>query len=137
MNSSITLRNTTSELPRLMTYVEELGCEGVLPREYILGIQLALEEAVSNIMLYAYPEAEDSIITIGVEYDDSRVTFCIVDEGVAFDPTGLPDVDTSLSSTEREIGGLGVFIVRKIMDRVGYNRKDGKNILTLTKLINR
>ena len=60
--------------------------------------------------------------------------FKITDSGVSFAPTDAPDVDTSLSAEERRIGGLGIFLVRQLMDTINYERIDGKNVLTLTKL---
>ena len=94
---------------------------------------LALEEAVSNVMLYAYPDKSGQVL---VECDKSdKLVFTITDSGVPFDPTQQKEPDVTQNLDERPIGGLGIFLVRQIMDDIRYERKDNKNILTLTKQI--
>lgn len=98
-----------------------------------MSLNLAIEEAVVNVMDYAYPEGEKGDVDIEVQADDEWLTFIISDKGVAFDPTTKEDADTTLSAEERPIGGLGIFLVRKLMDTIQYERTDGKNVLTLRK----
>ena len=99
------------------------------------SLNLALEEAVANVMKYAYPEGETHDIVLSVKLIDNRLIFKLIDTGKPFDPTIVPDADVNLSAEDRQIGGLGIFLVRQIMDSVEYRRIDGKNILTMIKLL--
>ena len=127
---SLVMRNDIQQIPTLAEWIEMLG----LPQELNMPINLALEEAVSNVMLYAYPGKSGQVL---VECDKSnKLVFTITDSGVPFDPTQQIDPDVTQSAEERPIGGLGIFLVRKIMDDVRYERKEDKNILTLVKSLN-
>lgn len=137
MNRRITLHNDTCELPRLMSFVEEFVHDAEIANEMVMPLQLAIEESVVNIMHYAYPGQESGDIEIGMEYNRHSVVVTIEDYGVEFDPCSVADADISLSAEEREIGGLGIFITRQIMDTVEYCRRCEKNILILTKIINK
>jgi anti-sigma regulatory factor (Ser/Thr protein kinase) len=97
-----------------------------------MSINLALEEAVTNVMLYAYPDGKGKVL-IEAEKNDKLITFIISDNGIPFDPTSSPEADITLSAEERSIGGLGIHLVRQIMDHISYERKDDTNILTLVK----
>ena len=100
-----------------------------------MSINLALEEAVTNVISYAYPEGTEGEIKVDAIARKDSLRFTISDFGQEFDPTATPEVDTSLALEDRPIGGLGIHLVRKIMDRVSYKRQDDMNILTLTKTI--
>ena len=94
-------------------------------------IGIAVDEIFSNIARYAYhPEIGAATVRVAVS-DDIAIEF--EDSGVAYDPLSKNDPDISLSAEQREIGGLGIFMVKNIMDSVEYRREDGKNILTITK----
>ena len=121
------MRNDIQQIPTLAEWIEGLG----IPAELNMPINLALEEAVTNVMLYAYPGQHGSVL---VEFAPP-MTFTITDSGIPFDPTQKEEADISLSVEEREIGGLGIHLVRQIMDEVRYERKDDKNVLTLIKTI--
>ena len=92
-----------------------------------------MEEAVVNVMEYAYPEGTQGKVDISASVEGDDVIFVISDSGTAFDPTAKADVDVNQEVEDRPIGGLGIHLVRKIMDSVKYERIDGKNILTLQK----
>ena len=139
---ALIMRNDIQQIPTLPEWLEDLG----LPMELSMPINLALEEAVTNVMLYAYPgksgqvlvECTKDLRSEGVKEERSeseRLIFTITDSGVPFDPTQKEEVDTTLSAEEREIGGLGIHLVRQIMDEVRYARIDDKNVLTLIKNI--
>jgi anti-sigma regulatory factor (Ser/Thr protein kinase) len=85
-------------------------------------------------MNYAYPTGEKGDIDIEVLIDDKGLTFVIADSGTPFDPTAEKEADTTLTAEDRPIGGLGIFLVRQLMDSISYERKEGKNRLTLGKL---
>ena len=88
-----------------------------------------------NAISYAYPEGKEGIVSVYADSDRREVRFTIVDSGVPFDPTAVVPGDTRLDAQERPIGGLGILLTRRIMDSVSYSRKEGKNVLTLTKNI--
>jgi sigma-B regulation protein RsbU (phosphoserine phosphatase) len=126
---SLVMRNDIQQIPTLAEWVESLG----IPEELNMPINLALEEAVSNVMLYAYPDSNSGRVLVEAEKSDKRVVFTISDSGIPFDPTQKEEPDITQAAEDRPIGGLGIFLVRQIMDEIAYERKDGKNILTLLK----
>ena len=97
-----------------------------------MQMNLAIEEAVVNVMNYAFPEGVRSTILLEVNADDSQVTFELRDEGAPFDPT-TKEVDVDSHVKNGVIGGLGIHLIRHYMDTVTYERKDGQNILTMRK----
>ncbi|MBR6893843.1 MAG: SpoIIE family protein phosphatase [Bacteroidaceae bacterium] len=130
---SIVLNNDIQEVPQLAAFVDEV-CEAVgFNPAVTMQMNLALEEAVVNVMNYAYPPGIRGKVTIDASANDVRLKFTIIDSGRPFDPTVQADVDTTLSVKERPIGGLGIHIVRQIMDSINYERIDGQNVLTLRK----
>ena len=131
---AIVMRNDIQQIPTLSEWIEGLG----IPETLNMPINLALEEAVSNVMLYAYPDSSGQVFVEFVKGEsahDKKLIFTITDGGIPFDPTQQAEADTSLSAEEREIGGLGIHLVRQIMDEVRYKREDDKNVLTLIKSI--
>ena len=108
--------------------LEKCGC----PMKSMNQICLALEEAFVNVASYAYPES-DGDAELRIEYDSDRVLLMLSDSGVPFNPLENAEPDVTLSAEERDIGGLGIFMVKKIMDEVAYSYSDGKNILTMEK----
>lgn len=133
MEKTLILKNDIAEISRLAEFVENLGEEFMLTPDLVFNLNLVLEEAVSNVILYAYPKEEHEIITLSAKKDDNMLIFVLTDSGKEFDPTQIPDADVSLSAEEREIGGLGIFLIRQIMNTVEYQRIEGRNVLTLGK----
>ena len=99
-------------------------------------LQLAVEEAVVNVIDYAYPNDIEGSIEVRMMSDGQSLKIVIIDSGVFFDPTAKEKTDTTLSAEERQIGGLGLLLVRELMDSINYEREEGKNILTLIKKYN-
>ena len=142
MNSQITeeterhliLHNDIQQIPQLAEFVEAVADIAKLDVGLAMSLNLALEEAVSNVIMYAYPPGSDGLVDVEAIIRKNELRFIISDSGVAFDPTAAPDADITLDVSERPIGGLGIFLVRNIMDEVSYTRSDdGKNILTMIK----
>ncbi len=130
---SIMLSNDISQLPLLHTFMDHV-CKAMGFDEAVsMQMNLALEEAVVNVMDYAYPEGTTGTVNIEAQANDVRLKFTISDSGKKFDPTTVATVDTTLSAEERSIGGLGIFMVRQLMDSVNYERIGGFNVLTLRK----
>lgn len=135
MQHSITLDNDIEQVPTLADFVDQVCEEVGIDLAVAIQMNLAMEEAVVNVMSYAYPEGTEGLVTIEATDADHVLTFTITDSGKPFDPTAKAEVDTTLSAEERPIGGLGIHLVRQLMDSVNYERSDGKNILTLRKKI--
>lgn len=133
MQHSITLTNDIQQVPQLADFVD-MVCEEVgMDMAVAIQMNLAMEEAVVNVMSYAYPADTVGDVTIEAVTIADQLQFTITDCGTPFDPTAKEDVDTTLSAEERPIGGLGIHLVRQLMDSITYERIDGKNVLTLRK----
>ena len=161
MKKQIILENRIDELVRLSAFIDALGEEWSIAPEVVFNLQLALEECATNVIMYAYPPEEKQTLLVTAELvehdlvkqDPSEhdlmkqepveqgpvkhdLVLTIEDGGLPFDPTQVAEADTTLSAEERPIGGLGIFLVRQLMDTVAYQRVEGKNRLTLIKRIN-
>ncbi len=133
MQHSITLTNDIQQVPQLADFVD-MVCEEVgMDMAVAIQMNLAMEEAVVNVMSYAYPADTVGDVTIEAVTIADQLQFTITDSGIPFDPTTKDEVDTTLSAEERPIGGLGIHLVRQLMDSINYERIDGKNVLTLRK----
>ena len=133
MEKSIILTNDISEINKLSEFVEEIGNELSLAPDVAFNLNLVLEEAVVNIINYAYPKEEHQSIYLSATLHEGSIILVLTDTGVEFDPTMAPEADITLSAEERPIGGLGIFLIRQIMNEVRYDRIDGKNVLTMEK----
>lgn len=129
------LCNRIEEIGRMSEFIDQLAKEYSLSMEDAFNIRLAIEEAVTNVIMYAFPEDEEHTFMLTARYAEGSLIFNIIDSGKEFDPTLQPDADVTLSLEERPIGGLGIFLIRSIMQKVEYHRIDGKNILTMVKVI--
>lgn len=131
--NSLTLPNDVQEVPRLAEFVDE-ACEAMgLDMGMAMKMNLAIEEAVVNVMNYAYPAGTKGDVIIDAQAGSDWLKFIISDNGAPFDPTAKAEVDTTLSAEERGIGGLGIHLIRQLMDSINYERIDGRNVLALTK----
>ena len=131
----LVLHNSVDQISQLTDFLQEIADEKGLDASTAMNINLALEEAVTNVIMYAYPEGTDGLVDLEAILRDDSLVFILKDNGTPFDPTAAPEADVTLSAEERKIGGLGIFLVRKIMDTVHYVRSDGQNVLSMTKNI--
>ena len=129
----LVLHNDIQQISLLAQFVETVADLAHLDASVSMSLNLALEEAVSNVIMYAYPKGTDGLVDIKAILDKDSLEFVISDSGVAFDPTAAPEADITLDVQDRPIGGLGIFLVRNIMDAVHYKREGGKNILSMSK----
>lgn len=134
---SLVLKNKIEELPQLEAFVEELADEYALDPALCFNLNLVLEELATNVALYAFPKDEEHDFLITADKNDGNLVLHIVDDGVPFNPVEeAPEVDVTLGAEDREIGGLGIFLVQQLMDKVEYERTDdGKNSLTIIKKV--
>ena len=125
------VENRHDELDRVSVAVEEFAEEAEWPLDLVFKVNLALEEIVINVMNYGH---EDGLheIDISLVTDEESLTIEVVDDGRPFDPLNdAPKPDVNAELEDRNIGGLGIHLVSKMMDDVRYRREEGKNHLTL------
>lgn len=135
LHEQITLVNRIDEVDRLNTFVKAVFGQLQLDGKTAAGLRLALEETVVNVINYAYPAKEQGSVTILADSDRKELRFTVIDSGKPFDPTTVLEADTTLDAQERPIGGLGILLTRKLMDSISYTRRNGQNVLSLTKVI--
>lgn len=112
--------------------LEELAC----PMKAQMQINIAIDELFSNIAHYSYnPEIGQATVRVEVMENPLAVSITFIDNGVPYDPLSKEDPDLTLSAEERQIGGLGIYMVKKSMDEITYAYKDGQNILSIKKCI--
>lgn len=132
MTERLILENDVTQLILLNGFIEETGRKFGLNEERIGELNLVLEEAVSNVIFYAYPGKSGCRVEVSLTKENGILEVVICDSGLPFDPTGRLEPDIHLAPDEREIGGLGIFLVRQIMDTVRYSRENGQNVLRMT-----
>ena len=133
MRKELILKNRVDELQRVNQFVEEIGEELNLDMELQMNLNLVMEEMVSNVIFYAYPEGKEASIELLAESNGKELTFVLSDRGKEFDPTAKEDADPNVNPMDRDIGGMGIYIVKNIMNEVTYQRLEGKNLLTMKK----
>lgn len=135
MRKELLIKNHLSELEKVGQFIEEIGEELGLSMELQMNLNLVMEEMVSNVIFYAYPEGKEEEIELVAESNGKELTFVLSDKGKEFDPTMKEDADPNVNPMERDIGGMGIYIVKNIMNQVTYQRLEGKNLLTMKKEI--
>lgn len=132
-NKSLTIRNKIEELNHVVAFLEALEEEWEISPAHVASINLVLEEALTNIIFYAFEKDVESEILIDLTMEGSLMTIVITDEGRPYDPTQKNDPDINLSAEDRPIGGLGIFLIKQIMDEISYERIGSKNEFTMVK----
>ena len=135
MSKNILINNNLSEIERLSKAVAELGKKHNLSSEVIYDVRLALEEVVSNIIKYGFEDNYEHQISIEMNLQGETVTIKIKDDGKPFNPLEVKNANLEKPFDEREIGGMGIYIVRQLMDELRYNREKDNNVLLLRKYI--
>lgn len=133
MEKKLTIENQLEQLTLVASFVEELCEELGLDASLVFNLNLVLEEAMTNVIMYAFPEGGKHELELTAATEGGMLSLVVKDSGIAFDPTAVPDADVTLTAEERPIGGLGIFLIRQIMDEVNYERVDECNILTMKK----
>ncbi len=136
MNRELTLEATVANTETVTGFVEdflnEIGCS----MRVITQINVAVDELFSNIAHYAYaPKTGEAAVILDISDDGKTVTVTFEDSGIPYNPLNKKDPDVTLSADERQIGGLGIYMVKKTMDDVIYEYRDGKNILSIVKKV--
>ena len=130
----LTIAATVESIETVTDFVNEQLEAYDCPMKILMQINIAIDELFSNIAHYAYnPETGDATVRVEIIEDPMAVIITFIDNGVPYDPLKQKDPDTTLPAEERELGGLGIYMVKKTMDDITYEYKDGKNILSIKK----
>jgi serine/threonine-protein kinase RsbW len=129
--------NQRTEIERVVEFAERFGEEHQLSAELVMTIHLVLDEVVANIINHAYDDSAEHQIRVTLALEGSELGIRVEDDGRAFDPLAAPPPDLDLPLEERPVGGLGIHIVRSVMDAVEYQRDGGRNVLSMRKTIGR
>lgn len=121
-------------LDEIRDFVGDIAREGGFGKKDVYNTQLATDEAASNIIEHAYEGVRDGVLDILCGMENDAIKIVLIDYGESFDPSVIPVPDLKADLSERKIGGLGIFLMRKLMDEVHYeSREDKSNILTMIK----
>jgi serine/threonine-protein kinase RsbW len=134
---SVKVSNDLSEIPRLAETIDTFCAGHGIPQKIVLDFHLALDEVLTNIISYAFRDAARHDIEVAMSYRDECLTIEIVDDGPAFDPLQAPPPDVTSALAERPVGGLGIHLVKKLMDGVDYRRQQDRNCLRLSKMVSK
>ena len=124
-----------AQLPVLTRFLQEFWSAAQLPAAESFPFELALEEVFINVVMHGAPAGTSPWVEVSLVLAEDGLTMTIEDTGPLFDPLSLPPPDITAGLTERPIGGLGVFLVRQLMDRVSYERVGVRNRLRMTKRV--
>ena len=132
----LVIRNDVHEVTALSAFLKAAFERMQLNPSVARQFRLAVEESVVNVIDYAYPIGTEGQIEVRMRACDGAVVATIIDSGTPFDPTAQASADVSLAADDRQIGGLGIHLMREIVDDIRYQRIDGQNVLTLMKMLN-
>jgi len=130
-NDTLVLENNIMELDKLEPFLMKFFEQENIDMSLLPQFDLALEEAATNVIMYAYPEGEKGTAELTLEMKNGQLHSVLTDSGVPFDPLQTPEVNLDVSLEERKIGGLGIHLIKEIMNEVSYEYKDGKNVLSM------
>lgn len=129
------IENQVKELTAMAEKIKQLADEWELPQALALNINLVVEEALTNIIFYAFPDKNIHEIKVSVIISNNLLTIEITDNGIPFNPLTQQQPDITLPAEKRPVGGLGIFLISQIMDKMYYKRQKNQNILKLNKSI--
>ena len=127
------LKNTPTEISRIGAEVESFAREHGVAAVVQQALDLALVEWVTNIVSYGYEDSAEHLVRVRLTREEDGVRVEVEDDGRMFNPLEYPPVDTSLPLAEKPVGGLGIHMIRSLMDSMEYTRRGEKNVLTMTK----
>ena len=133
--TAITLPARIDSLPRGLALVVECATAAGFPPQRVMEIELAVEEALANICLYAYPTSDGEVEVRCMQDGTRRFSIELIDAGIPFDMLARPAPDFMVDVAQRQIGGLGIPLIRTLMDNATYHREGARNILRLTALL--
>lgn len=135
MEKKITIKNKLCEIDKITHVVLEIGESHKLTDEEIYAVRLSVEEIVANIISYAFNDETEHTIAVSFSLDDRLLSMTVVDDGRPFNPLDAQSPKIDIPFESREIGGVGIYIVRHLMDELVYNYDAGKNVLIMKKYL--
>ena len=134
--NEITLKATIENIPRATAFIDEALEAAACSMKAQMQIDVAMDELFGNIARYAYAPGEgEATVRFHLQEETRTASITLIDSGIPFNPLSVAEPDTTSAAQDRPIGGLGIFLVRKTMDDMAYEYRDGKNILTIRKKI--
>jgi len=130
----LTIRSVPEEIDKVTTFVGNCGTRIGLRNRETLDAQISADEACSNVIAYAYPGREGGIHIV-CETGDGYFAVTVSDDGMPFNPLAIPEPDLTSDLDNRDLGGLGIHLIRSLMDEVDYERRDDKNVLVMKKKV--
>ena len=131
MNKTFIFKNDLNEIKRLTDVLYTLCEENKFGNKVLCDVTLALEEIFANIVHYAYEDNQEHLVKIHIKIHDSLLSMQITDDGKPFNPLDYPITNTDVPFEERQIGGMGIHLVRHLIDKLEYKQVKGKNVLTM------
>jgi anti-sigma regulatory factor (Ser/Thr protein kinase) len=128
---AVELKNSLSEIERLAQVVDNFGRQHQIEAHIVSNMKLALDEILTNIISYAYEDDGEHHIVIRLSLEQEKWTVEVEDDGVPFNPLNAPVADTTQALEERRVGGLGIHLVRKLMQELEYRRQNERNNLVM------
>lgn len=136
INKELTVKSTTNNLAIIREFVENIARESGFSKEIVSKISLAVDEACTNVIKHAYKFSPDREIKILTQFNDSKLTIRITDSGDKFDPNLIPEPNLKEYHKQKKVGGLGMFLMKKLMDEVQYHTLSGnQNQVVLVKYL--
>ena len=129
----INVKNDFNDFLKITEFLKEFGEINSIDPKTIFQINLSLEEIFNNILLYGYAKDKSIKISFKFELRQNSLLVVVEDDAPEFDPLEIPEPDTTSSLKNRKVGGLGIFLVRSLMDRITYKREKNKNVLRIEK----
>ena len=131
MNKTFIFKNDLNEIKRLTDILYKLCEENNFGNKVLCDVTLALEEIFANIVHYAYEDNQEHLVKIHIKIHDNLLSMKITDDGKPFNPLDHPITNTDVPFEDRQIGGMGIHLVRHLIDKLEYKQVKGKNILTM------
>ncbi len=134
-SESVTVGAEKENIKKLTEFAEDFFVRAKCPKDIITDFCIAIDEAAANICSYAYPDGVVGTMTLSCRFDKALGEYgaSFSDSGIPFDPLEVPAADTSAPISDRAVGGLGIHIIRGLMDDIRYEYSEGRNILSITK----
>jgi len=132
---SFELKNRLSELDKLCDHLRQFCQDCGVSKRQTFEINLALDELFTNIISHGFEDNEEHDVNVTCQKKDGVLKITIEDDGIPFNPIAAPHPNLKCAFKDREVGGLGIHLIRSYMDHIEYSRRGGKNILVLTKMI--
>lgn len=133
-SKKIVIKNTIEEVQRAIAAFESFASSHKVPTKVMVKVNIVLDELLSNIVKYSFPDGQEYDIDITLElFTTGKLTIQLTDAGIPFNPFDAPEPDLSIPLEERDVGGLGILLVKKLMDEYSYKRQVNLNITSMIK----